>query len=42
MAKDVLDGIDPEVKNILQEAMNRCVAAGKVTQKQIRESRKNK
>ena len=38
MAKDVLKGLDPEVKDVLQDAMNRCVAAGRVTQKQIRES----
>ena len=42
MAKDVLKGLDPEVKDVLQDAMNRCVAAGRVTQKQIRESRKTK
>ena len=38
MTKDVLEKLDPEVREELQAAMNRCVTKGPVTQKQIRES----
>ena len=40
MAKDILDGLSPELQEEMQEMMNRVVTNGKVTQKQIRESGK--
>ena len=38
MKKDILDGLDPELREEMQHMMDCCVRAGRITQKQIRES----
>lgn len=38
MAKDILENIDPEMREELLAVMKNCAAVGKVTWKQIRES----